>query len=310
MEKAVLIGGLLIVIFFSQTDPDRVERKMEKALKKLVDARTMEVELDGAPGVPMLKGRFRSLDVLIEGLKLEEGGLADLLPIGFVSRPKKEGRIGRVTIRLVATLYRGLMVDEVTVEGHLIRFDLDGSLRQSRLLLVSMEKAHLVAKVRTSAIGQYLSGIAQQTGLERLALRFRFGFAEVEGSWKIGPVSVPFKAEAHLEPTASGGINLILRDARVLQIIPLPQGWLENKIREWNPILSFDLNPLIVSISAVTITPSSVEIKGAIRLPSEATDRSASDLPCSRLRPFSQTVISTPPSPAPVHPIADAVIWF
>ncbi|MCS7223198.1 MAG: hypothetical protein NZ959_01375 [Armatimonadetes bacterium] len=306
MEKLIAALGVLLLIFYSETKPSKIGRRIEKAIRQTVSARSVTVNLDGAAGLPALRGRFRSLRVQIDELKLGTGRLIDLLPIGFTDRPEKEGKVGQVTLLLTWTWYQGLLVDEFTLSGNRLRFDLDRSLKESRLILVSLESGNLMAKVSARNLTDYLARLADEKGIEQLSVRLRWGFLEVDGRWRTGPVAIPFAAEAFLEPGVAGQINLTVRNLRFLSVLPVPQRLVENTIRELNPILHIDLQPLVLNLSSLTISPMGAEVRGEVRLPTPA--RSGGVGHGYHFRPSLPTMTPSdrpnlPSFPAPVLPI-------
>ena len=143
MEKGLIAVGLLLLLLFTQVTPEKVERQIEGVLRRSLPARHVDVELDGALGLPTLRGRFRKMTITVDGLSFRGGQLLEMLPVQFTSKPEKEGRVGEVVILLRDADYEGLKIAEVKAQAKTVRFDLKGSLRARRLVLVSASEGLL-----------------------------------------------------------------------------------------------------------------------------------------------------------------------
>jgi len=108
MEKVAVGVAVLLLLFFTQVTPERVERELEKVMKQALPAKTVDVELEGSPGFPTLQGKFRKLTVQIEGLSFSGGQLLELLPVRFTDKPEKEGKVGEVPPVAEGCRLRGL----------------------------------------------------------------------------------------------------------------------------------------------------------------------------------------------------------
>ncbi len=264
MEKIAAGLVVLLLLFFTQVTPDRVERELEKALREALTAKSVDVELEGSPGLPTLQGKFRKMTVKIDGLSFAGGELLEILPIRFTDRAKKEGKVGEVLLLLSNANYEGLAISEFQAQAKAVRFDLKSSLRERRLVLVSAASGTMSGFIAASSIQRYLAEHASKYGVEDGRVRLRSGSVEFEGKWRVELagvpiVHVPFEAVAELFPVKNE-IHWRLVRATVAEILPLPTGWLQERLKQLNPLIRFDLAPLQVQLQTVTVTPEGVGI--------------------------------------------------
>lgn len=263
MEKLALGLGVLLLLFFTQVTPERIERRMEKALQQSLPAKSVNVELDGAAGFPTLKGKFRKLTVQIDGLAFSGGQLEKMLPVRFTDKPEKEGRVSEVSIQLRDADYDGLSIAELQAQAQTVRFDLKASLREKRLVLVSASTGTLKGFIAADALQSYLAGLAIKEGVEDLQVTLRSGDAEMRGKCKMTAkeltlLRIPFSAVVELFPANTNEVHWRLVKATVAEILPLPASWLQDKFKALNPLLRFDLTPLQINLHTVTVTPKGV----------------------------------------------------
>ncbi len=263
MEKGLIAIGALLLLLLTQVTPERVERQMENALRRSLPAQRVDVELDGAPGLPTLRGKFRKMTITVEGLSLRGGQLLDMLPIQFTSKPEKEGRIGEVTILLRDTDYEGLKIAEMKAQAQTVRFDLEGSLRAHRLVLVSTSEGSLSGFVPPDSLQRYLAERAKKEGVEELQVTLRDGQVDLEGRWSVVVDNIvlgrlPFSATTELFPANGNEVHWRLQRATIASIFPLPANWLQERFKNLNPLLRFDLSPLQVRLHTVQVTPKGV----------------------------------------------------
>ncbi|MCS7185790.1 MAG: DUF2993 domain-containing protein [Armatimonadetes bacterium] len=270
MEKVAVGVALLLLLFFTQVTPDRVERELEKAMRQSLTAKSIDVELEGSPGFPTLKGKFKKMTVKIEGLSFAGGELLEMLPIRFVDKPKKEGRVGEVVLMLNDANYEGLTISELQAQAKTVRFDLESSLKERRLVLVSAASGTLSGFIAANSIQRYLAEHAKKYEVEDVKVRLRVGSVEFEGRWRVElagvPVlRVPFEAVAELFPT-NNEIHWKLVQATVAEIVPLPAGWLQERFKQLNPLIRFDLAPLQVQLQTVSVTPKGLHLTAKFAL--------------------------------------------
>jgi hypothetical protein len=271
MEKIAVGVAVLLLLFFTQVTPERVERELEKVMRQALPAKTVDVELEGSPGFPTLQGKFRKLTVQIEGLSFSGGQLLELLPVRFTDKPEKEGKVGEVHLLLRDADYEGLKISELKAHAKTVRFDMKGSLKEKRLVLVSASSGTLSGFISASSIQGYLSEYATKNGVESPQVRLRHGSVEVEGRWRVELAGVPllripFNAIAELFPANGNEIHWRLKHATVAEIVPLPTGWLQERFQNLNPLVRFDLAPLQVQIKTVTVTPKGVYLEASFAL--------------------------------------------
>lgn len=264
MEKIAASIAILLLLFFTQVTPERVERELEKALRQSLAAKSVDVELKGSPGFPTLQGKFKKMTVKIEGLSFAGGELLGMLPIRFVDKAKKEGRVGEVLLLLSDANYEGLAISEIQAQAKTVRFDLKSSLKEKRLVLVSAASGTLSGFIAASSIQRYLTEHARKYGVEEVKVWLRNGSVDFEGRWRVElagvpVVSVPFEATAELFPVKNE-IHWRLVRATVAEILPLPAGWLQERFKKLNPLIRFDLTPLQVQLQTVTVSPKGVHI--------------------------------------------------
>ncbi|MCX7642978.1 MAG: DUF2993 domain-containing protein [Armatimonadetes bacterium] len=270
MEKVAIGVAVLLLLFFTQVTPDRVERELEKAMRQSLTAKSVDVELEGSPGFPTLQGKFKKMKVEIEGLSFVGGELLEMLPVRFVDKAKKEGRVGEVFLLLREANYEGLTISELQARAQTVRFDLKSSLQEKRLVLVSAASGTLSGFIVASSIQRYLTEHAAKYGIEDAMVRLRNGSVEFEGRWRIElagvPVlRVPFEAVAELFPV-NNEIHWKLVQATVAEIVPLPAGWLQERFKQLNPLIRFDLAPLQVQLQTVSVTPKGVHLTAKFAL--------------------------------------------
>lgn len=270
MEK-VLVGLIaLFALFFTQVTPERVERELERALRQSLTAQQVDAELDGAPGFPTLRGKFRKLTVTIKGLQFQGGQLLELLPVGFTAKPVKEGRIGEVHLLLKDTVYEGLLIADLQAHARSVRFDMKGSLREKRLVLVSASEGEMKGVVAADALQRYLTERLTREGVESPQVWLRRGSVEVEGRWRVEfagmpLMRVPFSATAELFPLGNE-VHWRLRDAYLADLVPLPTGWLQERFKAFNPLIRFDLAPLEVRLHSLLLTPKGAQFTATFSL--------------------------------------------
>ena len=270
MEKLVAALAALFVLFYTQVTPERVEKQLEKAFRQSLAAESVKVDLDGAPGFPTMRGKFRKLTVFVKGLKFEGGQLLELLPVRFTDKPEKEGKVGEVFLHLRDAVYEGLSIAELNAHAKTVRFDLKGSLREKRLVLVSAAAGELTGFITADAARRYLTERALKEGIEDPQVRLRRGAVEIEGRWRVEMlglplVRVPFSAEAVLFPVANE-VHWRLRRADIADLVPLPVGWLQERLKAFNPLLRLDLAPLQVNLSAIFVSPEGIRIAATCSL--------------------------------------------
>jgi len=270
MEKVAVGVAVLLLLFFTQVTPDRVERELEKALRQSLTARSVDVEIEGSPGFPTLQGKFRKMTVKVEGLAFSGGELAEMLPVRFVEKAKKEGKVGEVLLLLRDANYEGLTISELQAHAQTVRFDLKSSLQERRLVLVSAASGTLSGFIDASSIRRYLTEHAAKYGVEDVKVRLRDGSVEVEGKWRVELagvpiVRVPFDAVAELFPV-NNEIHWKLVRANIAEIVPLPTGWLQERFKQLNPLIRFDLSPLQVQLQTVAVSPKGVRVAARFAL--------------------------------------------
>lgn len=264
MEKVAIGLAVLVLLFFTQVTPEKVERKLERAMRQSLTAKRVDVELEGSPGFPTLQGKFKKLTVKVDGLSFKGGELIEILPIRFTDKPEKEGKVGEVQLLLRDTIYEGLAVSELNAHAQTVRFDLKGSLREKRLVLVSAASGVIFGFIEANSIQKYLAEHAGKYGVESLQARLRHGFVEVDGRWRIelagvNVAKIPFSAVTELVPFGNE-VHFRLREARVAELIPLPAGWLQERFQSLNPLIRFDLSPLQVRLKTVKVLPEGLSI--------------------------------------------------
>jgi len=263
MEKGLIAVGLLLLLLFTQVTPEKVERQIEGVLRRSLPARHVDVELDGALGLPTLRGRFRKMTITVDGLSFRGGQLLEMLPVQFTSKPEKEGRVGEVVILLRDADYEGLKIAEVKAQAKTVRFDLKGSLRARRLVLVSASEGLLSGFIPPEALQRYLAERAGKEGVEELRVTLRDGAADIEGRWRITVGDtvlgrLPFSATTELFPANGNEVHWRLQRATIAQIFPLPSNWLQERFKNFNPLLRFDLSPLQLNLHTVRVTPKGI----------------------------------------------------
>ncbi len=276
MEKVAIGVAILLLLFFTQVTPEKVEKELEKALRQSLPVRSVDVELKGSPGFPTLQGKFKRLTVLIDGLSFTGGQLLEILPIRFTDKPEKEGRVGEVELNLRDAVYEGLAISQIQAHAQTVRFDLKGSLREKRLVLVSAASGTLSGFIAADSIRKYLAEHANKSGIEGAQVQLRKGLIEVEGRWKVelagvNIAKIPFNASAELMPFGNE-IHLKLREAKIAYTIPLPAGWLQEQLQKLNPLIRFDLSPLQVRLTTADVSSDGVFISADFSLsPSSAS---------------------------------------
>ncbi len=270
VEKLAAALAVLVVLFFTQVTPERVEKELEKALRQSLTAESVDVELDGAPGFPTMRGKFRRLTVTIKGLEFKGGQLLELLPIRFTDKPEKEGRVGEVFLHLRDALYEGLRISELNAHAKTVRFDLKGSLRERRLVLVSAATGELTGFIDADAVRHFLTERAVKEGIENPQVWLHRGFVEIEGRWRVEMLGVPvmrvpFTAEVELFPVANE-VHWRLRRATIADLVPLPANWLQERLKAFNPLIRFDLAPLQVHLQPLIVSPKGVQIAASFTL--------------------------------------------
>lgn len=264
MEKVVIGVTVLLLLFFTQVTPERIEQEIEKAMKQSLNAKSVDVELEGSPGFPTLKGKFKKLTVSIEGLNFAGGQLLDILPIGFTDKPQKEGKVNEVSMNLYKSNYEGLEISEIQAHAQKVRFDLKGSLKEKRLVLVSAASGILSGFIAANSIQKYLADHASKHGFESFQTHLRHESVEIEGLWKVklagvNIVQIPFNAVAELFPIGNE-VHWKLREARIADLVPLPVGWLQEQFQNLNPLIRFDFSPLQVQLKTLKISSKGVYI--------------------------------------------------
>ncbi len=146
------------------------------------------------------------MTITVDGLSFRGGQLLEMLPVQFTSKPEKEGRIGEVLITLRDADYEGLRTAEVKAQARTVRFDLKGSLRALRLILVSASEGILSDFIPPDSLQRYLAERAAKEGVEELRVTLRDGSADLEGRWciTVGDTVIgrlPFSATTELFPT-------------------------------------------------------------------------------------------------------------
>ncbi len=270
MEKVAVGVAILLLLFFTQVTPDRVERELEKALRQSLPAKSVDVELKGSPGFPTLQGKFKKLTIKIDGLSFAGGELLEMLPIRFTDKPKKEGRVGEVLLLLRDVNYEGLTISSLQAQAQTVSFDLKSSFQEKRLVLVSAASGTLSGFIAANSIQQFITNHATKYGVEDVMVRLRSGSVEVEGKWRVELagvpiVRVPFEAVTELFPI-NNEIHWKLQQATIAEIVPLPIGWLQERFKQLNPLIRFDLAPLQVQLQTVAVAPKGVHIAATFSL--------------------------------------------
>ncbi|GBC98359.1 hypothetical protein HRbin17_00868 [bacterium HR17] len=265
MEKVGLAVGLLLIVLFTQATPERVERQIEHALRQALPARHVDVELDGAPGLPTLRGKFRKMTITVEGLSFRGGQLMEMLPVQFATKAEKEGRVGEIFVSLHDADYEGLRIATLNAHARTVRFDLKASLRLHRLVLVAASTGTMTGFIPLEALQRYLAAKAASEGVDDLQVTLGNGDAEVQGRWRVtvGDTVIgrlPFSATVQLFPANDNEVHWRLTQVRVAQILPLPADWLQERLKRFNPLMKFDLAPLQLTLHTVQVTPQGVSL--------------------------------------------------
>lgn len=271
MEKVAIGVAVLLLLFFTQVTPERVERELEKVMRQSLPAKVVDVELEGSPGFQTMQGKFRKLTVKVEGLSFAGGQLLEMLPVRFTEKPEKEGKVGEVHLLLRDAVYEGLTISELNAHAQTVRFDLKGSLKEKRLVLVSAASGTLSGFIAASSIQHYLADYASQHGVEGVKVRLRHGDVEIEGRWRVELAGVPllrvpFIAIAQLFPANGNEVHWKLVQAKVAEIVPLPTGWLQERFQKFNPLIRFDLSPLQIQLQTVNVSPEGVWVEAKFAL--------------------------------------------
>lgn len=274
MEKVAIGVAVLLLLFFTQVTPDKVERELEKVLNQSLPAKRVDVELKGSPGFPTLEGKFKKLTVQIEGLSFVGGQLLEILPIKFTDKPEKEGKVKEVELILQDTLYEGLLISELKAYAQTVRFDLKGSLRERRLVLVSAASGNLSGFIPANSLGKYLSEYAERYGFEGTKVQLKHKFVEIEGHWKltlggINIAKIPFSAVAELFPV-SNEIHWKLHEARIGDVLPVPTRLFQDYLQSLNPLIRFDLSPLQVRLTNLNVSKKGVSMSAEFSLSSQS----------------------------------------
>lgn len=261
----------LLVLFFTQVTPERVERELEKALRQSLPAKSVEAKLEGEPGFPTLQGKFRRLTIRMDGLSFRGGQLLEMLPVRFTNKPEKEGCVGEVRLLLRDADYEGLHIAELAAYAQTVRFDLKGSLREKRLVLVSAASGTLTGFITAASIERYLKHYATEKGVEDAQVRLRHGSVEVEGRWRVEVAGVsllriPFSAVAELFPVNGNELHWRLVSASLADLVPLPADWLQERFKAFNPLVRFDLSPLKVQWRSMSVTQEGIHLSADFSL--------------------------------------------
>ncbi|MGQ9727009.1 MAG: LmeA family phospholipid-binding protein, partial [Candidatus Fervidibacter sp.] len=144
-------------------------------------------------------------------------------------------------------------------------------LNEKSLVLVSSASGTISSFITSRYVKRYLSEHDSKHGVEEARVQLRHGRVEVEGKWQFELAGfkllrIPFSAIAELFPANGNEIHWRLVRATVAEIVPLPAGWLQERLREFNPLIRFDLSPMQVQLQTINVSPEGLKFEAEFTL--------------------------------------------
>ena len=131
---ALLVGGVLT--FNAVVTPNKAEDAIQSVLQKQFPAATVNVDIKGKRGRDVLRGRFKTLDVSMQNIAVQEGD-APAFAISAVPDAKNKGRLGQSTIQLKDIMWDGAIIDTIEIKMTNLVYDFKALEEENALRIVS-----------------------------------------------------------------------------------------------------------------------------------------------------------------------------
>lgn len=241
-----LLGGLFLggAVYLS---PARLAKTIDRDLRAwLGPLKELHVYVRGPRGVPVMKGRFDSVDIRVRGFN---GDRAEIPAMESSPEPAREvGLIKAIRVEARDFVYDGVEVRQAAVSLTNLRFDAAAAARK-QVRLIDLEQGS--AEVRLTEASLRAGALARLTGVLEPKFEFAGGRIKVSGRHKVSVVPVPFSLSGRVVVREGREVHLDETDLRV-SVVPIPDR-LEQR-------LLADLNPVYVFKSATQL-PFAVEVQ-------------------------------------------------
>ena len=246
-----LLGGLFLggAVYLS---PARLAKTIDRDLRaRLGPVEHLQVYVRGPRGVPVMKGRFDSVDIKVRGFN---GDRADLptFEADSSAHSKEMGFIKAIHIDARDFLYDQVRVQQAQVQLTNLRFDAGAAAKkQMRLLELEAGEAEIrltEAELRARALPNLSGVLAPTFEFERARLK-------VTGKHKVGLLSVPFSLSGQVAMRNGTEVHLVETDLR-LSVVPVPDGLEQRLLSNLNPVYTFKTAgqwPFRVAIESVQL---------------------------------------------------------
>lgn len=259
--------GLLGALFLGGSaylSPARLAKSIDRDLRARLGAiRELHVYVRGPHGIPVMKGRFHSVDVRIAGFNADH---ATIPTIQASSEPsQKTALIRSIHVDARDFIYDGVRIDRAEVFLIGLRYDTEAA-RRKEVRLVELESGTLEVRVSESELRA--RALERLTGVVEPQFRFVQDRVMVSGIHKVTFVPVPFSLSGHLSVRRGREVHLTDTDMRV-SVLAVPDVLENLLLSELNPVYTFKTTnqlPFEVEVDRVSIEGSELITRGRIVL--------------------------------------------
>lgn len=246
-----LLGGLFLggSVYLS---PARLSKTIDRDLRnRLGHVQALKVFVRGPSGVPVMKGRFDSVEITARGFNGDDADIP-IIEGGGRGPAKKVGLIKEIRVDARDFVYDGTRVAQALVMLKGLRFDEEAAQRK-QLRLVELESG--TAEIRLTESELRASALARLTGVIDPEFTFEGDRLLVSGKHKVSVVPVPFSLRGRLEVKNGTEVHLTDTDLRV-SVVPVPDRLEHRLLADLNPVYIFKSSnqlPFKVEVASVKI---------------------------------------------------------
>jgi len=228
----------------------------EQGLRERYPGATVNVDIEGKSGSNVLKGRFKSIKVEMDKLKLDD------LPFSS-SKATKIGRAGRIELLLRNFTWNGLALEKADFKFQDVEYDLGAMKDRGELNIVRCGPATAYLKMTAASLNKLIGGKLKDVPGARLEVSE--GKLRILGEKVVFGLGVPFEMSA--VPTGRGA-QIYLEQAQIkVGGVPLPALAVKPIMADVNPMFVFDVDnkwPFSVQMTQVLAQDNALEIFGSL----------------------------------------------
>lgn len=152
----VLLGGFLA--FNAFVTPGRAEKEAEKSLRAKFPGATVNVEIEGKRGKDVLSGRFKSVQVEMSNLRIDDfpiqAGMATqaTTATGEAAPAPKISTIGHLQLSLRNLTFGNLAVKSVELSFDDVKYDYNALKKRSEIHLISFSNGKIAMGIEAAAL--------------------------------------------------------------------------------------------------------------------------------------------------------------